>query len=609
ASESSSATTLQHSEAIRSNGKKRAEKMNHQKDVVEYEQTTKMRIDHFLAKYFGIEEAPHQKSYFSTVRKNPRRSIMLLKKLFGHDETYDKSTDEARLHALGYKQELKRSLSTVTNYGVSLSIISISSGITSLFGYGMITGGPVVMVWGWLIVSIFTLIVGAAMAEICSANPTSGGLYFWTAILVPESYKPFASWITGWFNLIGQFAVTAAIDFGLSLLIGSVISVGSNNKILPKPRLIILIHLIVILSHGVSNSLGPRSLRYITYISTWWQVFAPLIVTLALFIGPKYRQPGTFIFTHFVNQTGWSNTYAILIGLLQAQYTISGFDASAHMTEETKRADTAGSHGMLLAIAVSGVTGWLFLIALCMGIKDYGATVNTITEFPVTQILLDNFGTPLGLFFIVILLVACWFCGLSSVTANSRMIYAFSRDHAMPGSRYWHRINRRVMCPLNAVWLSCFIAFIIALPYLRNTTAYSAVTSLSTICLYISYVMPIFWKLLFPKYFHPGPFNLGKWSTLIDIIAVIWVAFIVVLFVLPPLYPVTSTNMNYACVGVGAVILGSGLGYLLDARKWFQGPMTNIADDATIKTGYSLPISADQILPVSDFGAEVITKF
>ncbi|CAF3970296.1 unnamed protein product, partial [Rotaria sp. Silwood1] len=144
------------------------------------------------------------------------------------------------------------------------------------------------------------------------------------------------------------------------------------------------------------------------------------------------HQTASFVFTKFENYTDWSSIgYVVLIGLLQAQYCLSGYDAAAHMTEETRKADVAGAWGMIGAVVVSAITGWLFLIAFFFGIHDYEATVNSLTGFPMTQILLDNFSKQLTIFFMCLILVACWFCGLASVTANSRMIYAFSRDHAM----------------------------------------------------------------------------------------------------------------------------------------------------------------------------------
>ena len=177
-------------------------------------------------------------------------------------------TDALRLQALGYKQELTRRFTRLTNYGVSLSVISITSGLSSLFSYGMTTGGPVVMVWGWFVVCFFTLIAALGMAEICSAYPTSGGLYYWTGILVPQRHKALASWFTGWFNLIGQFAVTAAVDFGLAMLIGSIISLCFNSQWSPQAYHIVVIHFMVLISHGICNSLGTRFLSCLTYIST-----------------------------------------------------------------------------------------------------------------------------------------------------------------------------------------------------------------------------------------------------------------------------------------------------------------------------------------------------
>jgi len=138
-----------------------------------------------------------------------------------------------------------------------------------------------------------------------------------------------------------------------------------------------------------------------------------------------------FIFIRFFYFLFSFKIYVILIGLLQAQYVLSGYDASAHMTEETKQADKASPWGMVIAILVSTIIGWLFLIAFCFGIHDYEATIKTSTGFPITQILLDNFNRELTFVFLYLLLIACWFCGLTSVTTNSRMIYAFSRDHAM----------------------------------------------------------------------------------------------------------------------------------------------------------------------------------
>jgi amino acid transporter len=223
-------------------------------------------------------------------------------------------SDALRLQSLGYKQELIRTFTRLTNYGMTLSVVGISSGITSMFAYGLVTGGPVVMIYGWLIVGFFTLFVTLSMAEICSAYPTSGGLYFWTGVLVPERHKPIASWFTGWFNLIGQLVFITGNDLGLAMLVGSVISVGLYSQWSPQPFHIIIIYLGLIISHGICNSLGPRFLKWITHISTWWQLLAPIIVALALLTGAKGgHEPGSFVFTAFKNETGWSSMVSMIL--------------------------------------------------------------------------------------------------------------------------------------------------------------------------------------------------------------------------------------------------------------------------------------------------------
>ena len=170
------------------------------------------------------------------------------------------------------------------------------------------------------------------------------------------------------------------------------------------------------------------------------------------------------------------------------------------------------------------------------------------------------------------MIVAQLFCGMSSVTANSRMIYAFSRDGALPGSRVWHHINAKTRTPTNAIWLAAGGALILGLPYLWNSTAYAAVTSIAVIGLYVAYVLPTFLRLRLGSSFQRGPWHLGRWSRPIGIIACIWVVFITVLFMLPTVNPITWDNFNYTVFAVVAVIGFAGIYWLVSARRWFTGP-------------------------------------
>src|SRR5215831_4287984 len=418
--------------------------------------------------------------------------------------------DEQRLHEMGYAQELRRRMSGFSNFAVSFTIISILSGCLTLYGYGMNVGGPVVMTWGWPFVGVMTLFVGLAMAEVCSSYPTAGGLYYWSAKLARKN-GPAWSWFTGWFNFLGQVAVTAGIDFGASLFIHAFLTLAFNMS--AAHWITVVIYACVLLVHGLLNQFGIRLVALLNDISVWWHLLGVIIIVAVLAFVPSHHQSASFVFGHFYNGTGlaWGTFYIILIGLLLAQYTFTGYDASAHMTEETHKAATAGPRGIVMSIVVSLVAGWILLIGVTFAIQNYAGEVGSATGVPPAQIFIDAVGATGGKLLLVVVIVAQLFCGMSSVTANSRMIYAFSRDGALPASNFWHKVNPRTRTPTNGVWLAAVGALILGLPYLVNSVAYYAVTSIAVIGLYVAYVLPTFLRLRLGDEFVRGPWHLGRW--------------------------------------------------------------------------------------------------
>ncbi|HEY0804007.1 MAG TPA: amino acid permease [Pseudonocardiaceae bacterium] len=471
---------------------------------------------------------------------------------------------------MGYAQELRRSMSGFSNFAVSFTIISILSGCLTLYGVGLNTGGPVALIWGWPLVGAFVVLVGLGMAEVCSSYPTAGGLYYWAAKLAPRNGAAW-SWFTGWFNLVGQVAVTAGIDYGAAIFLNAFLELTTGFSAIPVHT--IMLAALILLVHGLLNTFGVRLVAVLNNISVWWHLFGVLIIVGVLLIVPAHHQSGGFVFGHFVNNTGWGFApYVFLLGLLNAQYTLTGFDASAHMTEETKDAARSGPKGILNSILVSLVAGWVLLIGLTFAIKDYQGTLNTATGVPPAQIFIDAAGQKTGEFLLLIVIGAQLFCGMSSVTANSRMIYAFARDGALPGSNFWHRINKRTRTPTNSVWLAVVGAFALTLPALWNTTAYAAVTSIAVIGLYVAYVIPVFLRVRQGDRFERGPWHLGRWGKPIGIVATAWVVFIFVLFILPTASPVSFTNFNYTPVAFLVVLGGAAVWWAVSARKWFTGP-------------------------------------
>src|SRR4051812_9771687 len=204
-------------------------------------------------------------------------------------------SDEQRLHELGYAQELARSMSAFSNFAVSFTIISVLSGCLTLYGFGMNTGGPALITWGWPVVGLMTLFVGLAMAEVCSSYPTAGGLYYWAAKLAP-SHGPAWSWFTGWFNFLGQVAVTAGVDFGAASFTNALLDLQFGFAATPAHT--IMLFGVVLLAHGLLNTLGVKLVSVLNNISVWWHVLGVLVIVGALVVLPSKHQSASFVFTH-----------------------------------------------------------------------------------------------------------------------------------------------------------------------------------------------------------------------------------------------------------------------------------------------------------------------
>ncbi|KAL2904771.1 Amino-acid permease BAT1-like protein [Bienertia sinuspersici] len=497
----------------------------------------------------------------------------------------------ARLHELGYKQELKRDLSVLSNFAFSLSIISVLTGVTTLYNNGLKFGGPAVMVYGWFIAGFFTMFVGLSMAEICSSYPTSGGLYYWSAKLAGPSWAPFASWLTGWFNIVGQWAITTSVDFSLAQLIKVIILLSTGGKngggYEASKYAVIVIHGVILLLHAVLNSLSISWLSFFGQFAAAWNIVGVFFLMIVVPLVSKEKASAEFVFTHFNTNDGdgiKSSIYIFVLGLLMSQYTLTGYDASAHMTEETKNADKSGPKAIIGAIGISIIVGWAYIVGITFAVIDIPHMLSSNNDaggYAIAQVFYHAFKSRYGngiggIICLAIVAVAIFFCGMSSVTSNSRMAYAFSRDGAMPFSLIWHKVNQQEV-PINAVWMSAFISFCMALTSLGSLVAFDAMVSIAVIGLYVSYALPIFFRVTLARnLFIPGPFNLGRYGILVGWIAVLWVITISILFSLPVSYPINTETLNYTPVAVGGLLILTVSSWVLRARHWFKGPITNI---------------------------------
>lgn len=475
--------------------------------------------------------------------------------------------DAARLAEMGYTQELHRGLSGFSNFAVSFSIISVLAGCITTYYLAMDAGGPMAITLGWPLVGIFVLMVALAMAEVCSRYPTAGGLYWWAGQLAKKNKRVWA-WYTGWFNFLGEVAVTAGIDYGAAITWMALLNLVLDVPVTALTTFVAF--LIIIALHGLLNTFGVNLVKLLSNVSAWWHIGGVAIIVAVLVFVPDQHQSLQFTFFEFKNETGWTNVvYVFLIGLLMAQYTYTGYDASAHVAEETVDASRQAPLGIVRSVWVSILAGWVLLIAVTAAIQDYAAERASETGLPPAQIFIDAAGRTTGILLLLIAAVAQFFCGMASVTANSRMSYAFSRDNALPGSKIWATVNPRTGTPTNSIWLCVTLSAILVLPSLYSLTAYFAVVSIAVIGLYIAYVTPVFLRRRNPE-FVDGPWSLGKWSAPVGWIAVAWVIFIVILFMLPPYSPVTIETFNYAPVTVAFVLILATALWFGTGRKNFM---------------------------------------
>jgi amino acid transporter len=516
--------------------------------------------------------------------------------------------DEKLLAKLGYKQELDRSWSSFSNFAISFSIISILAGCFTTFGQAWSNGGPIAISWGWPVISIFILIIGFTMSELVSAYPTSGGIYWWAS----KMGGPAAGFFTGWLNLIGLIAVTASVAYGCANFVDIFISLLSDSWAADYSlQRVFIIFVVILVAAALANIFSSHLLAVVNNISVWWHVAgAALIIAILIFVPDKHQSIG-WVFSERINNSGYDGGasngvmfwFLVLpLGFLLTQYTITGFDASAHLSEETEAAAEGAAKGIWKSIAYSAIGGWILLLALVFAVGDPGAVTDGIntglygSDVILGQALTESWHT------IVIGISAAGqlFCTVACLTSASRMTFAFSRDGAIPGSGLWSKVNVKKV-PANAVAFVAVIAGLITLPALIEVnfgteeapiilpTAFYAVVSVAVIGLYLAFAIPIFLRWKMGDRFEPGSWTLGNKYKWMNLVAVAEIVIICIYFILP-LYPAGWPGnegfawkfVNYAPILAGGTILFVAIWWQVSAKKWFTGPKHTI-DEAVIE--------------------------
>lgn len=522
-----------------------------------------------------------------------------------HDELDD---DARRLAELGYDQSLQRAWTSFNNFAISFTIISVLAGCFTTYAIAWNNGGPIAISIGWPIICGLVLLVAFSMSELVSAYPTAGGIYWWANELGGKA----AGWFTGWFNLIGLVGVVASVLYAAAQFTNALFSMyglnfilnfSDSENVLPETFAIFALFLLVL---SLVNIYSSPLLARLNSISVFWHVIGVAVIIALLVFVPNDHASADFVFTERFNNSGFNVDgegnglvsggmfwlYVLPLGFLLTMYTQTGYDASAHVSEETKGAALGAAKGVWRSVFWAGVIGWFVLLAI-----TFAAGNPDFVNDP------DNgwgLGSSLAIFndesnispwaaktIVLIAVIGQIFCGMAALTSASRMCYAFSRDRAVPGWKLWTRLNHHRIPYMSVVFMAV-AALLVTLPALEGdennfTYAFAAVVSITVIGLYIAYVIPVFLRWRKGDSWQPGPWTLGRHYKWVNPAACLWVAICVLIFILPQSPAGVPWRdefdwkfVNYAPITVGVVLLAVGLWYAVSARHSFQGPIRQV---------------------------------
>ena len=512
--------------------------------------------------------------------------------------------DRETLRQLGYAQELFREMGGFANFAVSFSIISVLTGTVLLYGYGLKFGGPVINTVGWPIVSVFVLCVAASMAEIASAYPTAGGLYYWAFRLGGREW----AWCCAWLNLIGQITITAGVNIGAATYLTGLVT---NALGIPADASVPILGAIngwyfwlavmvgLMIPQVLINLRGLSMVSMLSDFSVIWHIAGVSILALALTFAGKYHNGWHFLLstTHPANPVAAMTTFAIgpltvpslvmkipgvralyeagpyaltfMLGLLQAQWTYTGYDASAHMAEETFLARMNTAWGVFLSVAVSAVVGYVALLALTNSIPPGKIAETASDPYPVLYIVRNSLRPFFANVIAVTIAGAMWLCGLASITSMARVCYAFARDGGLPGSYLVSRVSPKWGTPVVAIIVTSLLVVIVTF----YSATYAVVTSMSTTALYLAYVIPILLNYRNKRRqsgefttLATAPWSLGRYGLAINLVSIVWVVFITLLFSIPP-----NELAGLTMLGLGILLF---LYWQLSQKRRFRGPRT-----------------------------------
>ncbi|CAG8185455.1 unnamed protein product [Penicillium salamii] len=477
---------------------------------------------------------------------------------------------------LQQKQQLERYINFFSSIAFSTCLLATWESAGGSLLSGLYNGGPAAIVYGIILSTVGNLAIACSLAELASLHPTAGAQYQWSYFLAPRGRR-FISFIQGWVTVFSWSALVCIAPYFIGTQIQGMVVLAHPDYKLVRWRGTLLMWAVAIIPIIV-NVFARRVLAGIEVAAGIMHVvFLP--ITIIVFVALAPPNPDSFVWNTFVGGlSGWKDSgVTFSIGLLGVITPLAGVDGIIHMAEEVKSAKVVVPRSMIYGTLINGVLAFSYLIATlyCMG--DYTEAVTSPTGYPIITIAYQATGSKAATFVLMTMgMLPGWialFNGLASVT---RLTWAFARDNGLPFSEFFAVVDPTYKIPLRALFLVASCIFALSFIQIGSTAAFNAILSLSTLGLYISYLVPltllVLKRLTSPQDIPQGAFSLGKLGLPMNLLAILFATYFSIFLPFPATLPVTGENMNYAGPVLGFVILFACGDWIVRGRHKWEGP-------------------------------------
>ncbi len=467
-------------------------------------------------------------------------------------------SEHAHLEALGYSgTDFHRSMSLWSNMALGFTYLSPLVGVYSLFAYSLSIGGPPAM-WWIVIVGCGQFLVALVFGEVVSQYPIAGGIYPWTRRLWGRKYAWMVSWIYLWAVIV---TVTAVAEFG-----GGFVAALFGFDLTKEVELLTAVGLLVLAL--LINFSGTHMLARVAKIGLVAELVGVVALGLFLLIFKRANS-----FSVFFDSMGAGGTTPYLVTFLGAAlsglFLFYGFEACGDVAEEVDNPTRRIPLAMMLAIIVGGVSGLMSYIGYVLAAPNLQDIVDGNDPDPIPSILESSLGTAGSKVFLCVAITAFISCVLSLQAAGSRLLYAFARDRMLPGSSWLAKMSARHSIPANALMVACVVPILICLYVYAFPDQLPRVTAFAVLGIYISFQAVVLAALRQRlKGWRPaGDWNLGKWGMAVNVVALCYGVFAMILLLKPPLNSEAFMDKWVVAIGLG-IVLVTGLLYMAVARPY-----------------------------------------